>query len=54
MAELKAVGYSFPSTSDKGDDETWVASSDRKRHFLEVEREETEPGDGLLPTRPAT
>ena len=32
MAELIVTGYSFPSTSDKKDDETWVAYWDRKRH----------------------
>jgi hypothetical protein len=81
MAGLIVTRYSFPSTSDKQDDETWVASSERKGHethgdsrwslscrneeglkpharrwreFLAVEHEEIDPGDDLLPTRPAS
>ena len=73
MAGLIGARYSFPDTSDKKADETWVAYWDRKRqevpggvvrrygdvtahardwrHFLAVEREEIDPGDGLLPMR---
>lgn len=54
MAELTVTRYSFPDTSDKREDETWVSYWDRKRRFLEVAREEVDPGDGLLPTRPAS
>lgn len=81
MAELTVTRYSFPSTSDKREDETWVSYWGRKRYeahvdscsclsrlnvegltphgkrwrdFLAVEQEETDPGDGLLPTRAAT
>ncbi|HUB39068.1 MAG TPA: hypothetical protein VMA72_09470 [Streptosporangiaceae bacterium] len=78
MADLRVTPYSFPSTSDKGDDETWVSYWDRKRievhgdscscllcgngcaatphsgSFLAVAREETDPGNDLLPTRPAS
>jgi hypothetical protein len=80
MAELTITRYSFPSTGDKRDDETWVSYWDRKLHevhgdscsrplcrteeglkphpgrrrdFLAVEHEEIDPGDDLLPTRPA-
>jgi hypothetical protein len=73
MAGLMGTRYSSPDTSDKKDDETWVAYWDRKRHeahggivlryeeltahardwrhFLAVEQEEIDPGDGLLPMR---
>jgi len=32
MAGLTGARYSFPDTSDKSDDETWVAYWARKRH----------------------
>jgi len=32
MAGLTGARYSFPDTSDKKDDETWIAYWDRKRH----------------------
>jgi hypothetical protein len=77
MADLILTRYSFPNTSDKKADETWVAYWDRKRQeahgsglhgneeepepqvrswrdFLAVDQEQIDPGDDLLPTRPAS